>query len=112
MLISIPVPTALLPVLQPFGLILSNSDRSLSHVNIRCAIARLCNLERARYRLPEAESTLEHTPITDGGDRTLTAVRMPLGIEPLAPMHLALLFAKQFWNMQHPPSPENDLKIC
>jgi hypothetical protein len=33
-------------------------------------------------------------------------------IKQKAPMHLAMAFAEQFWNTQHPPTLEFDLKIC
>jgi hypothetical protein len=88
MLISTPLPTAQLTVLQQSVVVLSPKDLPLAHTNRRC---RCTHTHR---------------------DRISAAARMLLRIKPKAPLHRATAFAEQFWNTQHPPRPEFDLKIC
>jgi hypothetical protein len=88
MLISTPLPAAQLTVLQQSAIVLSQKDLPLPKTNRRC-------------RSPHTHR-----------DRIAEAARMLPRIKPKAPMHLAMAFAEQFWNTQHPPRPEFELKIC
>jgi hypothetical protein len=88
MLIATPLPAAQVTILQPSVFVLSQRDLPLVYPNHRC-------------RCPHTHR-----------DRIAEAARMLPRIKPKAPMHLAMAFAEQFWNTQHPPKLEFDLKIC
>ena len=86
MLMSTLLPAAQLTTLQQFSVNLSQDDLSLLSGSRRCPNS---------FR-----------------DRTSEAARMLLKLKPEAPIHPAAAFTEPFWNAQHPPSPEFDLKIC
>jgi hypothetical protein len=84
----IALPAAQMTILQQSVAVLSQRDLPLVHANHRCR-----SMHAHRARIAETARILSR-------------------IKPKAPMHLAMAFAEQFWNTQHPPKPEFDLKIC
>lgn len=102
--------TAQLPVLQQ-SVVLSKNDLPLAYVKICRAIALFLSHPRGQH--------IGHPIVADcepcnrkPGDHTPALARMLLKIKPKTPMHPTTGCTEPFWNTQHPPSPELDLKIC